>query len=190
MTPGYDPRAGSLFFAHQALKAVNWNGTSSDPGFFAVLPNLLESSRKSCRWVIRRVADSLESSAFCSIVNSTTWRGSFMTQLQLRFSMRAIALALFLCCIGATFGYAQATNTGTIVGTVTDQSGAVIPDATITLTDISTNDNRSTVSGSTGQYVFVNVPPGSYIITATKTGFELNKIANQTVKVGTQTTAN
>jgi hypothetical protein len=104
--------------------------------------------------------------------------------------MRAIALALFLCCIGVTLGYAQSTNTGTIVGTVTDQSGAVIPDATITLTDTSTNDTRSTVSGTTGQYVFVNIPPGSYIITATKTGFELNKIANQTVKVGTQTTAN
>ncbi len=113
-----------------------------------------------------------------------------MTQHPSRFSMRAIALALFLCCIGVTFGFAQATNTGTIVGTVTDQSGAVIPDATITMTDTSTNDTRSTVSGSTGQYVFVNVPPGTYNLSATKTGFELNKIANQTVKVGTQTTAN
>ncbi len=113
-----------------------------------------------------------------------------MTQLQSRFSMRAIALALFLCCIGVTFGYAQATNTGTIVGTVTDQSGAVIPDATVTLTDVSTNESRTTVSGNTGQYVFVNVPPGSYNISASKTGFELNKISNQTVKVGTQTTAN
>ncbi len=113
-----------------------------------------------------------------------------MTQLQSRFSMRAIALLLFLCCIGVTFGFAQATNTGTIVGSVTDQSGAVIPDATVTLTDVSTNNSRTTVTGHTGQYVFVNVPPGSYNISATKTGFELNKIANQTVQVGTQTTAN
>jgi hypothetical protein len=113
-----------------------------------------------------------------------------MTQHPSRFSMRAIALALFLCCIGVTFGFAQATNTGTIVGTVTDQSGAVIPDATITMTDTSTNDTRSTVSGSTGQYVFVNVPPGTYTLSATKAGFELNKITSQSVKVGTQTTAN
>ncbi|HMG87150.1 MAG TPA: carboxypeptidase-like regulatory domain-containing protein [Terracidiphilus sp.] len=112
-----------------------------------------------------------------------------MTQLQLRFSMRAIALVLFLCCIGATFGLAQ-TNAGTVVGTVTDQSGAVVPDATVTLTDPSTNDTRTTVSGHTGQYAFVNVAPGNYIITASKSGFELNKIANQTVQVGTQTTAN
>jgi len=77
-----------------------------------------------------------------------------MTQLQSRFSIRAIALVLFLCCINATFALAQATNTGTIVGTVTDQSGAVVPDATVNLTDTSTNDSRSTVSGRTGQYVF------------------------------------
>jgi hypothetical protein len=112
-----------------------------------------------------------------------------MTQHQSRISMRAIALLLFLCCISVTFGLAQ-TNAGTVVGTVTDQSGAVVPDATVTLTDPSTNDNRTTVTGHTGQYAFVNVSPGNYIITASKTGFELNKIANQTVQVGTQTTAN
>ncbi len=113
-----------------------------------------------------------------------------MTQHQSRFTMRAIALQLFLCCISVTFGLAQATNTGTVTGTVTDQSGAVVPDATVTLTDPSTNDTRTAVTSHTGQYAFVNVSPGNYIITASKTGFELNKIANQTVQVGTQTTAN
>jgi len=113
-----------------------------------------------------------------------------MTQQQSRFSIRAIALVICLCCIGATFALAQSTNTGTIVGTVTDQSGAVVPDATITLTSPSTNDTRTTVTGHTGQYVFVNIAPGAYIITASKAGFELNKISNQTVQVGTQTTAN
>jgi len=104
--------------------------------------------------------------------------------------MGAIALLLLLCCFSVTSGFAQATNTGTVVGTVTDQSGAVVPEATINLTDISTNDSRSTISGRTGQFVFVNVPPGTYNITATKAGFQLGKIANQNVQVGTQTTAN
>ena len=106
-----------------------------------------------------------------------------------RCPLRAIAFVM-LVCISVSFGFAQATNTGTVVGTVTDQSGAVIPDATVALADPSTNDTRTTVTGRTGQYAFVNVPPGSYNITATKTGFELNKISNQTVQVGTQTTAN
>ena len=110
-------------------------------------------------------------------------------QLYSRCSWRAIALAMLLC-LSVSFGFAQATNTGTVVGTVTDQSGAVVPEATVTLTDPSTNDTRSTVTGHTGQYAFVNISPGSYIITASKAGFELNKIPNQTVQVGTQTTAN
>ncbi len=110
-------------------------------------------------------------------------------QLYSRCPLRAIAFAM-LVCFSVSFGFAQATNTGTVVGTVTDQSGAVVPDATVTLTDPSTNDNRTTITGHTGQYAFINVSPGSYVITASKAGFELNKIANQTVQVGTQTTAN
>ena len=85
---------------------------------------------------------------------------------------------------------AQATNTGTIVGTVTDQTGAVIPQANITLTDASTNMTHTTQSNATGQYVFTNVPPGKYEITFEKAGFELAKVHSQTVSVGTQTTVN
>ncbi len=112
-----------------------------------------------------------------------------MTQLDLRFPLRAIAF-LMLICLSAPFALAQATNTGTVVGIVTDQSGAVIPDATVSLVDVSTNGERTTVTSHTGQYVFVNVSPGSYNISASKTGFELTKITNQTVQVGTQTTSN
>ena len=112
-----------------------------------------------------------------------------MTQLDLRFPLRAIAF-LMLICLSAPFALAQATNTGTVVGLVTDQSGAVIPDATVTLIDVSTSGERTTVTSHTGQFVFVNISPGTYNISATKTGFELTKITNQTVQVGTQTTAN
>jgi Carboxypeptidase regulatory-like domain len=112
-----------------------------------------------------------------------------MMQPKMRCLILAIAF-IVLASLNVTFAFAQATNTGTVVGTVTDQSGAVVPEATVTLTDTSTNESRTTVSGHTGQYVFVNVPPGTYNITASKNGFELDKIANQTVQVGTQSTAN
>ena len=105
-----------------------------------------------------------------------------MTQHQSRISMRAIALLLFLCCISVTFGLAQ-TNAGTVVGTVTDQSGAVVPDATVTLTDPSTNDNRTTVTGHTGQYAFVNVSPGNYIIEVTGTGVTSSVARSQNVNL-------
>ena len=85
---------------------------------------------------------------------------------------------------------AQTTNTGTVVGTVTDQTGAVIPQANITMTDLSTNLTHTTQSNATGQYVFTNVLPGKYEITFGRMGFELAKVHNQTVSVGTQTTVN
>jgi Carboxypeptidase regulatory-like domain len=109
------------------------------------------------------------------------------------FRLKWLAVTTFitlLTCLGASIGSAQATNNGTVVGVVSDQSGAVVPGATVTLTDASTNGARSTQTSRTGQYVFVNVSPGVYSITASKGGFELDKIDNQTVQVGTQATAN
>jgi len=108
-----------------------------------------------------------------------------------RLTWLAVTISItLLTCLGASIGSAQATNTGTIVGVVSDQSGAVVPGATVTLTDASTNASRSTATSHTGQYVFVNVSPSVYTITASKAGFELDKLTNQTVQVGTQATAN
>jgi hypothetical protein len=97
---------------------------------------------------------------------------------------------LVLAILTVKFTYAQATNTGTIVGQVEDQSGAVVPGASVTLIDVSTKGTRTTTTNHTGQYVFVNVSPSVYDITVSKTGFEIEKLSNQTVQVGTQTTAN
>ena len=112
-----------------------------------------------------------------------------MTQLRLRWPFLAAVLALIVGMSGPIV-LGQATNTGTVVGTVTDQSGAVVPGANISLTDTSTRSARTTVSNGTGQYVFTNVPPGTYDIGVTKSGFESAKIQGQSVAVGTQTTAN
>jgi hypothetical protein len=90
----------------------------------------------------------------------------------------------------ADVAWSQATNTGTIVGEVQDQSGAVIPGAAVTLIDTSTKAERTTVTNKTGGYVFINVSPSTYDITVAKAGFQNDKIAGQTVEVGTQATAN
>jgi hypothetical protein len=96
-------------------------------------------------------------------------------------------LASVFLNIGPAFG--QATSTGTVVGVVTDQTGAVIAGATITLTDVSTGSLRTTTTNNGGQYVLVNVPPGDYSLRVSKTGFSVTEITHQTVSVGTQTTA-
>ncbi|MGH9782001.1 MAG: carboxypeptidase-like regulatory domain-containing protein, partial [Candidatus Acidiferrales bacterium] len=84
----------------------------------------------------------------------------------------------------------QATNTGTVAGVVTDSTNAVVPGATVTITDPSTHDTRTTVTNADGRYVFVNVPPSTYDITVTKAGFSQVKIAAQTVQVGLSLTEN
>ena len=97
---------------------------------------------------------------------------------------------LMIAAMSGNFAFGQAINTGTVIGTITDVSGAVVPGAKITLTDVATNTSRETVTNATGQYVFPDVPPGTYDITVTQKGFQKTKVQGQSVAVGTQTTAN
>jgi hypothetical protein len=85
--------------------------------------------------------------------------------------------------------FAQSTSTGTVTGTVSDHTGAVIPNVTITVTDASTKETRTTVSNKDGQYVLANVPPGTYSVTAAVPGFSTDE-TTLTVSVNAQSTAN
>ncbi len=64
-------------------------------------------------------------------------------------------------------------ETSSIVGTVTDQSGAVVTGATVTLTQTATRFTRVVQTGDDGQYVASAIPPGTYNVTAKKSGFKL-----------------
>src|ERR1700753_604246 len=88
----------------------------------------------------------------------------------------AKALALFLLLFSFFLaGHAQET-TGTIVGNVTDASGAVVVDASVTATNTLTNTVRSTVTDSAGQYTIPALPAGTYAITVDKPGFQSQRI--------------
>ena len=108
--------------------------------------------------------------------------------------MRSVKLALFLLvviCMGSALPmWAQSSATGTVAGTVSDQSGAVVSGAAVTLTDVATNTSRSTTTNDVGRYIFVSVPPGNYNIAITKQGFANTKIPGVSVKVGTASTIN
>jgi hypothetical protein len=101
-----------------------------------------------------------------------------------------ITLLLALTPHRTSLAFGQATSSGTIVGTVTDPSGALIAGATITVTDPATKSTRTTVSNKQGQYIVPDVPPGVYDVKTSKTGFSTDDIAALTVSVGSQTTAN
>jgi carboxypeptidase family protein len=86
--------------------------------------------------------------------------------------------------------FGQSATTGTIVGTVTDPSGAAIGGATAKLVDASTNDSRITVTNETGRYIFANVTPSKYSLVITKTGFRTERFSDQVVTVATTLTLN
>jgi hypothetical protein len=63
------------------------------------------------------------------------------------------------------------TVEGLVTGTITDPSGAVVPNATVTLTNVGTQVSQTTTTNANGIYRFSLVPPGSYSLTVTATGF-------------------
>ncbi len=84
--------------------------------------------------------------------------------------MKRILLAITMLCLTLT-AIAQ-SPTGTIRGTVLDTSGAAIASATITITNVPTNEVRTTTSDSQGRYIFNFVQPSEYTAVATAPGFE------------------
>ncbi len=71
----------------------------------------------------------------------------------------------------AAFTYAQSANSGTISGTITDPSGAVVPGATVTIDNPVSQYSRTAITDRSGQYRFPNLPFNPYHLTVAKTGF-------------------
>ncbi|HEV2326804.1 MAG TPA: carboxypeptidase regulatory-like domain-containing protein [Terracidiphilus sp.] len=84
---------------------------------------------------------------------------------------RFTALAVFLL-LALSAPLARAQFRASIQGVVTDQSGAVVPGATLTLLDTGTNQKKVTTSDPAGVYNFVALPPDIFTLTVEKSGFE------------------
>lgn len=99
-------------------------------------------------------------------------------------------LFLLLLCVSASLSlWAQSTATGTLVGTITDQSGALVAGAQVSLADKTTGTARAVTTNNAGNYLFVDVNPGKYDLTISKQGFASTKTSTE-VKVGLTTTIN
>ena len=91
---------------------------------------------------------------------------------------------LFFLLLMLTYpGFAQ-TFRGGINGSVTDASGAAIPNAGLQAVDDATGVTHSTLSSSAGEYSFVDLPLGAYTVTATATGFQTLKVDRIPVTAG------
>lgn len=86
--------------------------------------------------------------------------------------MRDRVSTLFLLLILAVaVGLAQ-TPTGTLQGTVYDQTGSVVPDASVTITNTATNETKQLKTDATGRYIQPFLPPSIYTLTVTVKGFK------------------
>ena len=97
-----------------------------------------------------------------------------------RYALLVLALAFLF---SAASGRAQMGNSGSIEGVVKDQSGSVVANATIEISNPVTGFRRETTTGSDGAYRFTNVPFNPYHLTVTATGF-----ANYTQDVDVRST--
>jgi carboxypeptidase family protein len=82
-----------------------------------------------------------------------------------------IAGAMGIFILGAASVAAQSTY-GTLLGTVHDATGAVIPQASVTVTEVTTNISKSGVTNDRGDYEIPNLLPGNYEVAVSAAGFK------------------
>ena len=117
-------------------------------------------------------------------------------------NIRGKVVSLWLIAFFLMVGAARAQlTTGTITGTVSDQSGAAVPGATVAVKNVETGVSRSTTTGPTGRYEVPNLPSGNYEVSITMSGFQTsvrtgielpvgrNAVVDHTLQVGEVTQA-
>ena len=87
------------------------------------------------------------------------------------FTKQLVLLFAALCCLFAFTPSAllsQVSATGRVSGTITDSTGAAVPNAAVSLIDTATGGSRQTTTSDTGFYVFTIVNPGTYNVGVAK----------------------
>src|SRR5665213_607610 len=95
----------------------------------------------------------------------------------MKASITRFRFAMFIFLVGlgsmAALPLAAQTTTGSVYGTVADPTGAVLPHAAVTLTNVDTNIVLKTESNAEGAFIFPVVDPGNYKVSAQATGFKV-----------------
>ncbi|OLE54437.1 MAG: hypothetical protein AUG51_08190 [Acidobacteria bacterium 13_1_20CM_3_53_8] len=102
-------------------------------------------------------------------------------------ALKRIFMAGCLLALSTTLICAQTQTTGRIAGTVTDERGAVIVGARVTIVSEATGDEREAITNSTGSYFAAFLLPGTYRVTIIASGFEQAPFSNVKVNI-TETT--
>src|SRR5271169_1689784 len=100
---------------------------------------------------------------------------------------KAVIVVVFSLALS---GLAAAQSTTSLRGVITDAKGALLPGATVTLSDPKIGFTRTVTSGEDGVYLFLQVPPATYNLEASAPGFAPVKRPNLTLQVSTPATLN
>ncbi len=103
------------------------------------------------------------------------------TLLSSRLAYVALLTLLFATCIPCLM--AQSAGTSALAGTVTDPSGAAIPNVAVTITSNATGQSRTSTTGSDGTYRFTLMPPGNYKVSFSASGFKTAEVGSEQLNV-------
>src|SRR5437773_10068850 len=111
-----------------------------------------------------------------------------------RISLRKIYLVVVAAVISGSLAWAQELTTGTIVGIVRDESGALIPGASVSVTNKGTGAHRTALSSETGDFSIPGLLPALYDVRVEMPGFraymvqglelKINQVARLEVRLG------
>ena len=103
------------------------------------------------------------------------------------FSIKFLTMIVLSLVLGLGQTFAQSTTTGGINGTITDPQGGVVPNATVTVTNLGTNSVVTVTTNDNGGFRVTNLQPGTYRVETSVTGFAPSRADNIIVEVGTST---
>jgi len=108
-------------------------------------------------------------------------------------AIRSLRAAALVCLVALLFVFGAATNAqtfrGTILGTVTDSSGAAVSAATVTVKNTGTGLTRTVSTAEDGSYAVPELPIGTYTVTVTLSGFKSGVVTGLAVDVSSQVRA-
>ena len=96
--------------------------------------------------------------------------------------MRHLVRVSFFCALAVSAAFAQ-NDRGTITGTVTDPSGAVIAGAKVSAENVDTHSTIETVTTGTGNYTLASIPAGTWNVAVEAPGFKKFSSLKNTVEV-------
>ncbi len=108
---------------------------------------------------------------------------------RISYVKRSIIVGLTISILAAVATWAQ-TGTTSLHGVVTDKSGATIGDASVTLSNTAQGFQRDTKTNNAGEYEFISLPPGTYVLDIEMPGFRKFEQTNLQLLVNSPTTTN